>query len=283
MTNPDSPRNLKILKRRELSVKRAASMHKLRMQANDTIATAAKKKLKKYYIGCSGWFYWDWRGKFYPQELKTNHWFAHYQQSFNTVELNAPFYTWPTIATVKAWKRQAVKKDFIYTVKVPELITHVKQFKNTSTLIKDFQYIDTVLPPHMGCFLFQFPPSYKYSKARLHNILRQLNPQLRNVIEFRHESWWTDSVFKAFTENNIIFCSCSSPKLPDELIKTSDDVYIRLHGKAKMYRYNYSQPELEIWSKRIKASKAKTTWVYFNNDFDCHSINNAKHLIQLLK
>jgi uncharacterized protein YecE (DUF72 family) len=39
-----------------------------------------------------------------------------------TVELNAPFYGWPTVATVKTWLRQA-QEDFVYTIKVSELIT----------------------------------------------------------------------------------------------------------------------------------------------------------------
>src|ERR1700722_2368441 len=78
-------------------------------------------KLPMINIGCSGWFYWDWRGIFYPSELPTKNWFAHYRQNFSTVELNAPFYSWPTVNTVKTWVRDAGTSNFIYTVKVCEL------------------------------------------------------------------------------------------------------------------------------------------------------------------
>jgi hypothetical protein len=55
---------------------------------------------------------------------------------------------------------------------------------------------------------------------------RQLrrDPTRRNVVEFRHASWWNDTVFAAFRQAGAIFCSCSGPKLPDELIRSADDV-----------------------------------------------------------
>ena len=70
----------------------------------------------------------------------------------------------------------------------------------------------------------------------------------------------------AFRKAGIIFCSCSGPRLPDELIRTADEVYIRLHGPKRWYRHDYSKGELAIWADRIKASGAKRAWIYFNND-----------------
>jgi hypothetical protein len=62
----------------------------------------------RIHVGCSGWFYSHWRGIFYPrQEPTTKNWFAYYANVFGTVELNAPFYRWPTPATVRRWKRDA--------------------------------------------------------------------------------------------------------------------------------------------------------------------------------
>ena len=93
--------------------------------------------------------------------------FDHYAKRFDTVEINASFYSWPTVANVKAWRRQPGKRSFVYTVKVCELITHIKRFKGTKTLIKDFGMIADILGDRMGCFLFQLPPSHRYTKARL--------------------------------------------------------------------------------------------------------------------
>ena len=45
------------------------------------------------HLGCSGWFYWHWKGVFYPETIPTKEWFGHYTKAFDTVELNAPFFT----------------------------------------------------------------------------------------------------------------------------------------------------------------------------------------------
>ena len=71
-------------------------------------------------------------GGFYAADLPTGDWFAHYADRFKTVELNAPFYSWPTTATVRAWLRQVGRRKFVYTIKASELITHVKRFTGTS-------------------------------------------------------------------------------------------------------------------------------------------------------
>ena len=74
--------------------------------------------------------------------------------------------------------------------------------------------IADILGDQMGCFLFQLPPSYRYTKIRLNDIVSQLDPTRRNVAEFRHASWWNEEVYSAFRKAGIIFCSCSAPRLP---------------------------------------------------------------------
>jgi uncharacterized protein YecE (DUF72 family) len=269
-------------KQRRENVVRSQKMHDARV-ANSRELLGKPVLKQRYYIGCSGWYYWDWRGFFYPDELPTSGWFDQYAIHFKTVELNAPFYSWPTIATVKTWIRQAKRKGFVYTVKVNELITHTKRFKDAKELVKDFGYIAELLGPKMGCFLFQLPPSFHYTPARLKTILSQLEPDRRNAVEFRHASWWNEKVYAAFRKAGTIFCSCSGPKLPDELIKTAGEVYVRFHGTARWYRHDYSKEELAVWAKRIKGCNAERVWVYFNNDYEGHAIANAKTLAKLLK
>ncbi len=269
-------------KQRLANVGRAEKMHAARLAAG-TKEEPPPAVPRGFYVGCSGWFYWHWKGIFYPLTLPGNEWFSHYASHFRTVELNAPFYSWPTINTVQTWLRQAGKKPFIYTVKVNELITHTKRFLGTAELVRDFCHIGDLLGPRMGCFLFQLPPSYQYTPARLRSIVSQLDPRWRNVVEFRHASWWNEKVYAAFREAGIIFCSCSGPKLPDELIKTADDIYVRFHGTSRWYRHDYTTEELNIWAERIRASGAKRGWIYFNNDREGFALKNAQQLIRLLK
>ena len=268
-------------RQRALNVLRAAQMHDARLVFD--AAPAKPANLSRYYIGCSGWFYWHWRGQFYPAEAKTSAWFDHYAKSFNTVELNAPFYAWPTVNTVKTWRKQIGRRRFVYAVKVSELITHTRQLSRTAELVKDFGMIAGLLGPAMGCFLFQMPPKFTYSRPRLARIVAQLNPAYRNVVEFRHGSWWNDTVYAAFEKAGIIFCSCSGPRLPDELIVTAPEIYIRFHGTKRWYRHDYSPDELCIWAERIRKAKPERVWAYFNNDREAHAIKNARMFLRLLK
>ena len=269
-------------KQRKDNIGRAAKMHAARLQIEIEHGKSAAGLKASTYVGCSGWFYWKWRGLFYPEEFPTGEWFKHYAKRLDTVEINASFYSWPTVANVKAWGRQTGKRSFVYTVKVCELITHIKRFRGTKTLIKDFGMIADILGDRMGCFLFQLPPSYRYTKARLTAILSQLDAARRNVVEFRHKSWWNETVYAAFRETGTIFCSCSGPRLPDELVRTADDIYLRLHGPARWYRHDYSKDELEKWAQRIKASGAKRAWVYFNNDYEANAPRNAATMRRML-
>jgi uncharacterized protein YecE (DUF72 family) len=270
-------RALRRQKQREENPVRARETRKKRLSFRPP-SQAENPPLPKYNVGCSGWYYRHWQGTFYPARIPTSQWFKHYQKHFHTVELNAPFYSWPTVATVKSWLRQAQRENFVYTVKVCELITHVKRFQGTKTLIADFCFIADLLGPHMGCFLFQLPPAFQYTPARLRNILSQLGPTRRNVLEFRHESWWNKTVCGALRKAGVIFCSSSAPKLPSSLVKTADEIYIRFHGTEKWYRHDYPPQELKEWAKRIQASKAKRVWVYFNNDQNAFAVKNARAL-----
>ncbi len=234
-------------------------------------------------VGCSGWFYSHWRGVFYPrQEVTTKNWFGYYANVFRTVELNAPFYRWPKPATVRRWKREA-PPGFVYTVKVNQLITHERRMVRTKKLVQSFYEIAPVLAEKMGCFLFQFPPSYRYTAARLKSIVTQLDPTYRNVVEFRHKSWWRETVFRALRERGIGFCAVSAPRLPETVPTGQRLLYVRFSGRERWYRHNYSREELSVWVERIQASGAEEVWVYFNNDRNGHAVANALALRRMLR
>lgn len=83
--------------------------------------------------------------------------------------------------------------------------------------------------------------------------------------------------------SGIIFCSCSGPRLPDELVKTADDIYVRFHGIKQWYRHDYTPAELAVWAARIRESGATKVWAYFNNDRDGYAIKNARALLRHLR
>ncbi len=232
-------------------------------------------------VGCSGWYYWHWRGVVYPETLSTRQWFDHYQSVFDTVELNAPFYHWPRPNTVRQWAR-AARAGFRYSLKVNQAITHLKRFRGTRRLVRRFYQLGELLGEHLGCFLFQLPPSFHYTEARLRAVLDQLDPQQANVVEFRHPGWWNEAVFEAFRKAGAIFCSVSAPRLPDALVCTGPALYVRFHGASRWYAHDYSADELRAWADKIRAAGVRQVWAYFNNDREGCAFRNARALRELL-
>jgi uncharacterized protein YecE (DUF72 family) len=47
--------------------------------------------------------------------------------------------------------------------------------------------------------IFISSPMY-YTSELLKDIVGQLDPRRRNVVEFRHKSWWNDEVYKSFRQ-----------------------------------------------------------------------------------
>jgi uncharacterized protein YecE (DUF72 family) len=171
----------------------------------------------------------------------------------------------------------------VYSIKVNRYITHDFRMQGTAMLVEQF-YLDVGEPlgERLGCLLFQFPPSFRYTKKRLDAICKQLDPRYRNVVEFRHKSWWNAKVYRALRRRKIILCAVSAPRLPEKLVRTADDIYVRLHGTSRWYRHDYSDEELAAWAARITSSGAKRAWIYFDNDRDAHAIRNAKTLRRML-
>jgi uncharacterized protein YecE (DUF72 family) len=130
--------------------------------------------------------------------------------------------------------------------------------------------------------LFQLPPSSRYSSLMLRLIVGRLRPKRRNVVEFRQKSWWNKDAYSEFRKANVIFCSCSGPRLPDELIRTSGDIYIRVHGTMQWYRHHYSVAEMADRAGRIKRSGVQTG-AYFNNGRDGNAVRNVQSLAALLE
>ena len=71
--------------------------------------------------------------------------------------------------------------------------------------------------------------------------------------------------------------------MPDELLKTTDEVYIRFHGQSRWFKHDYSKREMKEWTEKIKQSGAKCVWAYFNNDYNSYSADNAKTLMKILR
>jgi len=233
-------------------------------------------------VGTSGWSYSDWRGRFYPEDLSQKGWLRFYAQNFSTVEINMTFYRYPKAETLKGWLEK-VPEDFKFTLKANRQITHLKRIKGVKSEVRYFYILADDLRENLGCILFQLPPSLTLDLDLLEEFLQTLSTKYKNVIEFRHESWYIDEVYNLLRSYKAIFCTVSSTKVPDTVVETAKTCYFRFHGLTGGYRYSYSEEDLKDWAEAIKKTKARECFIYFNNDYHAHAVNNCKALSKFLQ
>lgn len=240
-----------------------------------------------YNIGCSGFYYTDWKKKFYPDGLSQKDWLPFYAEHFNTVEINNTFYRMPVEKNLLSWKNKT-PADFKFTIKANRFFTHDKKLIVDEEFNRQIQILNNtlnVLDDKLGCILWQIPGSIHNNLTVLRHWCDTVDKSKQNVIEFRHTSWFTDDVYEMLHNYKIAFCMISAPgNLPEATVATAPTAYLRMHGKQKWYRYFYSDDELHEWEKRIKSlTGVENMYVYFNNDYDANAVKNAKKLSDLLK
>jgi|SRR6218665_128287 len=233
-------------------------------------------KKENLHIGCSAFNNTYWKNIFYPEELPRSKWFDFYSENFSTYELNGTFYKAPTVKSLKNW-HDKVPAYFRFSVKAPKVITHFKKFLNCKNDIDSFYDIcHEGLQEKLACVLFQLPPSFDYSPEKLQLIIDSLNPDFKNVIEFRNKSWWTPVVFETLHAHQITLCDVSYPNLPEYINPTSEIGYIRLHGVPKLFYSEYTKEQLQQWYNSILEQNGwKEAYIYFNNTASAAGIENA--------
>ena len=240
-------------------------------------------KKNQIYIGCSAYYNRHWKPVFYPEKLPQRLWLPFYCQHFNTLELNSTFYRFPTDQSLKTSFFDKSPDDFIFSVKAPKVITHLKKFNDCAVLVDDFYTACAAGLQHkLGCVLFQLPPSIHYNEEKLDEIVSYMNPDFKNVIEFRHVSWWTNEVYDRLAEKNITFCSISHPTLPETIITNTPVAFIRIHGNPKLYYSDYTDEDREALHRAIlKNKELKETYIYFNNTASTSGVLNALQMKKL--
>jgi uncharacterized protein YecE (DUF72 family) len=219
--------------------------------------------------------------------------YTHYSNFFSTVEINSTFYRYPSEALIFGLVRSA-PKGFIFSTKLPKLITHEKRLnldlKVENDLIRFLELFDPLKKSgKLGCILIQLPPSFTFynEKEKLISFLSILPEDYDFSVEFRHLSWMRDDTWEILHRENIAYCNVDEPLLPPEVHLTSNFSYFRWHGKGKRlwYNYHYNKNELKDWVPKIEKAKDKTEKIYgyFNNHFHGYAVENCIEILEMLK
>ena len=138
-------------------------------------------------VGTSGFAYKEWKGHFYPADMKPEGMLRYYGERFGSVEINNTFYRMPTEKLLLQWAAQ-VPEDFRFVLKASQKITHRRRLKDAGEELGYFLRTATVLAKQLGPTLFQLPPNLKKDLPRLAGFLALVPKTWRAAFEFRHAS-----------------------------------------------------------------------------------------------
>jgi uncharacterized protein YecE (DUF72 family) len=214
----------------------------------------------KAWIGTSGFSYPEWKGNFYPEKIAAKDMLRFYAGRFPTVEINNTFYRMPKEDVVRGWAEQ-VPETFAFVVKAPKRITHDRRLKECAELLRYFYGVTATLGPKLGPLLFQLPPNFKLDLPRLEAFLDELPERRRVAFEFRHASWFDDTVFAALRSRGIALCVADTGEEPvAPFVATTDWGYLRLR------RESFSDDELKEWARRIGAQSWSDAFVFLKHE-----------------
>ena len=215
----------------------------------------------RVHVGTSGYNYPEWRGHFYPEKWPAKEMFAFYAQAFRSVEINFTFYQNPTEKTVDGWRDQA-PPGFIYALKAPRRITHLKRLVECAEPLAFFWDRVTALRPHLGPILFQLPPNFRASVEKLQAFLSALPKEMRPAFEFRHDSWHSEEVYAVLRQAGAALCIADFGDKTTPLEPTARHGYFRLRDEG------YEPADIDRWAATIadQADRWDDVFVFFKHE-----------------
>jgi uncharacterized protein YecE (DUF72 family) len=210
------------------------------------------------HVGSMGWSYDFWKGNFYPKNLASNGFLAYYGKQFNTVEVDSTFYRIPSKKTVLDWREQT-PNDFVFSLKFPQIITHVKMLRNCEEETQVFLEHAEFLEEKLGPLLLQFPPTFRDdSMPLLREFLERLPKRQRYVVEVRNKTLLADSLYEILGDNSVALAWVESPFMPLVSELTSDFIYVRWEGDRKKINGTFGKTEVDktgeiaLWADKLK-------------------------------
>lgn len=236
---------------------------------------------------------------FYPPNLpqRLELWYA--SRILSTIEINGSFYSLQRPEYFAEWYRET-PDDFVFAVKGPRFITHMKRLRDVETPLANFFASGVFnLREKLGPILWQFPPQFRFGEPKLTSFFELLptdtaaalrlarrrdyrlkgrarlaidaNRRLRYAVEIRHESFIDARFIDLLRRFNIALVIAETAKRwPMMHDITADFLYLRLHGDKTLYQSGYGDRALERWAERIAA------WHAGKEPKDVEKVSRAK-------
>jgi len=269
--------------------------------------------MARYYVGMSGWTYEPWRGDFYPKGLRQADELAYASEHVTSIELNGSFYSLQKPASWQKW-RDGTPEDFVFSVKAPRFITHIKRLDDVAEPVANFFASGILaLGAKLGPILWQLPPNLDFDPEKLEAFLSLLphttgeavelakkrgermkgkeyletdaDRPVRHALEVRNYSF-DDQDFATLVERHNVatVLGDSAGRWPKLDWVTADFAYARLHGDKELYTSGYDAAGIEAWQEWVldQLDHDRDAYVYFDNDQKVRSPYDAMSLLEKL-
>ena len=202
-----------------------------------------KKKTKEIsvYVGAARWSRSELKG-LYPRGTKDE--LSYYATQFNSIELNATFYSMPSAEQIHIW-RSKTPSDFKFFPKITSSISHYRRLINVVDKVTDFAMAVMNFEEQLGMIFMQLHDNFKPKDYdRLEKFVKDWPQELPLAIELRNEEWFSNKsvnakVFQLFEENNITAILVDTPGRRDVL-------HMHLTTSTAFIRYVSANDEVDI-------------------------------------
>ncbi len=252
----------------------------------------------------------------YPPGIQARDKLKSYAGIFPVVEVDSTYHALLGPDSIQRWVDET-PKQFRFVIKAYRELTGHGRPKNREPLPwieLVTRYTESLQPAltegKLTAVLFQFPPWFDCTRDHVRYIrrLREAFVGLPLAVEFRHQSWFTQSYQKRtlqlLKDLELIHVVCDEPQVGEgcvpivPVVTSSSQVLIRFHGRNTdgwnntgqqnwrnvRYAYRYSEQELREWIPLIKQLKkeAKQVTILFNNNSQGDAAENAQQLIKMM-
>ncbi len=263
-------------------------------------------------VGVSGWRYPRWRGDFYPRGLVQRRELEYAAERMTSIEVNGSFYSLLRPTTYQRMVDET-PDDFLLAVKGSRFITHLKRLTDVETALANFLASGLLaLGAKQGPLLWQLPPDLVFDRDRVARFLDLLprstttaarlaaqhddkvkhplvepaaEVRLRHALEVRHPSFCEAEAVELLRDRGVALVVADSPgKWPYLEERTSDLMYVRLHGHTELYASGYAARSLDAWAEKVRrwAAEGCDVFVYFDNDARGRAPYDAMGLLERL-
>jgi uncharacterized protein YecE (DUF72 family) len=166
----------------------------------------------------------------------------------------------PTEGVLTSWAEQ-VPDDFVFAIKAPQVITHLKRLKDAGAETGYLFRTLSVLDRKLGPVLFQFPKSFPANRPALENFLALVPANISCAFEFRSPSWLDAGILDLLRGRGLSLCIADSDENPaQEIINTAPWGYLRLR------RSDYTDADLSQWLEKILSQQWEKAFVFFKHE-----------------